>query len=79
MTGEELLARADETALNAYAPYSEYHVGAAVLTRDGRVFAGANVENAAYPLGAPTGLSVGAIGALTAGAGVRDKIVPCSV
>ena len=51
MTGEELLARADETALNAYAPYSEYHVGAAVLTRDGRVFAGANVENAAYPLG----------------------------
>jgi cytidine deaminase len=51
MTGEELLARADEAALNAYAPYSEYFVGAAVLTRDGRIFAGANVENAAYPLG----------------------------
>jgi cytidine deaminase len=51
MTGEELLARADEAALNAYAPYSEYFVGAAVLTRDGRIFAGANVESAAYPLG----------------------------
>ena len=51
MTPEELLARADEAAANAYAPYSDYHVGAAVLARDGRVFAGANVENAAYPLG----------------------------
>ena len=51
MTPQELLARADEVAANAYAPYSEYQVGAAVLARDGRVFAGANVENAAYPLG----------------------------
>jgi cytidine deaminase len=51
MTADELLTRADEAAANAYAPYSEYHVGAAVLSRDGRVFAGANVENAAYPLG----------------------------
>ena len=51
MTAEELLARADEVATNAYAPYSAYQVGAALVTRDGRVFAGANVENAAYPLG----------------------------
>ena len=51
MTIEELLAQADAAAANAYAPYSGYHVGAAVLTRDGRVIAGANVENAAYPLG----------------------------
>ena len=35
----------------AYAPYSKYLVGAAVRTRDGTVFAGVNVENAAYPLG----------------------------
>jgi len=35
----------------AYAPYSHYQVGAAVLTADGRVFTGANVENAVYPLG----------------------------
>ena len=51
MTPEELLARAGAAAENAYAPYSNYRVGAAVLTRDGRVIAGANVENAAYPLG----------------------------
>lgn len=35
----------------AYAPYSNHPVGAAVLTRDGKIFAGCNVENAAYPLG----------------------------
>ncbi len=35
----------------AYAPYSHYHVGAAVLTREGQVFTGCNVENAVYPLG----------------------------
>jgi cytidine deaminase len=50
-TGEELVARAREAAGRAYAPYSRYHVGAAVLARDGRVFEGVNVENAAYPLG----------------------------
>jgi cytidine deaminase len=51
VTGEELVARAETVAAHAYAPYSSYHVGAAVLARDGRVFEGANVENAAYPLG----------------------------
>jgi cytidine deaminase len=51
MTVEELLVLADAAAANAYAPYSSYQVGAAVLARDGRVFVGANVENAAYPLG----------------------------
>ena len=47
----ELLERADAVAERAYAPYSDFHVGADVRTRDGRVFAGVNVENAAYPLG----------------------------
>jgi cytidine deaminase len=51
VTAEELLELADAAAANAYAPYSNYRVGAAVLARDGRVFVGANVENAAYPLG----------------------------
>ena len=51
MTVEELLVLADAAAANAYAPYSSYQVGAAVLAREGRVFVGANVENAAYPLG----------------------------
>jgi cytidine deaminase len=51
MTGEELVARAEAAAGRAYAPYSSYLVGAAVLARDGRVIEGVNVENAAYPLG----------------------------
>jgi cytidine deaminase len=51
MTDEELLARADAIAANAYAPYSSFNVGAAVLTREGRVVEGVNVENASYPLG----------------------------
>jgi cytidine deaminase len=48
---EELLGRADDAANNAYAPYSNYRVGAAVRTTDGKEFTGVNVENAAYPLG----------------------------
>ena len=51
MTDAELVAAAEEIAARAYAPYSEYLVGAIVLARDGRTFAGVNVENAAYPLG----------------------------
>ena len=48
---DELYERAVAAAERAYAPYSSYLVGAAVLARDGRVFEGVNVENAAYPLG----------------------------
>ena len=48
---DELLERAAAVAERAYAPYSNYFVGAAVRARDGRVFEGVNVENAAYPLG----------------------------
>ena len=47
----ELVERADAVAARAYAPYSEYLVGAVVRTRDGKLFEGVNVENAAYPLG----------------------------
>jgi len=48
---DELYERAVAAAERAYAPYSNYLVGAAVRARDGRVFEGVNVENAAYPLG----------------------------
>ena len=51
MTDRELYERAVAVAQRAYAPYSSYLVGAAVLLRDGRVVEGVNVENAAYPLG----------------------------
>jgi cytidine deaminase len=48
---DALYERAVAVAARAYAPYSRYLVGAAALARDGRVFEGVNVENAAYPLG----------------------------
>jgi cytidine deaminase len=51
VTGDELVARAETAAPRAYAPYSRYFVGASVLAKDGRMFDGVNVENAAYPLG----------------------------
>jgi cytidine deaminase len=49
MTPEELVAAALTARTRAYAPYSHYQVGAAVLTGDGDVILGCNVENAAYP------------------------------
>ena len=47
----DLLALADAVAERAYAPYSQFNVGCAILARDGHVIEGVNVENAAYPLG----------------------------
>lgn len=49
MTPEQLVQHALEARHRAYAPYSNYLVGAAVLADDGTVFPGCNVENAAYP------------------------------
>jgi len=62
-----LLAAARAAQANAHAPYSRYKVGAALATPDGRVFAGCNVENAAYPSG--TCAEAGAIAAMVAAGG----------
>lgn len=46
-----LVEAARAAAANAYCPYSEYPVGAAVLTADGQIYTGCNVENVSYGLG----------------------------
>ena len=48
MNKQELIDEAFKAMENAYAPYSNYHVGAAILCKDGRVFHGANIENASF-------------------------------
>ncbi len=48
MTGKELMKLALEARELAYVPYSDYKVGAALLTAEGKIFTGCNIENAAY-------------------------------
>ena len=48
---EQLAKEAQRVMHNAYAPYSQFNVGAAILTDQGNIFVGCNVENAAYPVG----------------------------
>ncbi len=67
----DLLDAARAVFPNAYAPYSKFNVGAAVRTRNGTVFQGVNVENAAYPEG--TCAEAGAIAAMCA-AGEREIV-----
>ena len=81
-----LRAAAVEVAARAYAPYSDFHVGAAGLVDDGRVIAACNVENAAY--GLTLCAECGLVSALHAGGGGRlvavatrtghgDPVMPC--
>lgn len=48
MTDAELVAHAQEAMARAYAPYSGYKVGAALLTKSGRIYLGCNLENASF-------------------------------
>jgi cytidine deaminase len=49
MERKTMIELANEARRRAYAPYSNYQVGAALRTRSGRIYTGCNVENAAYP------------------------------
>lgn len=71
ITDAELFAAAEAVRARAYAPYSKFQVGAAILADDGKVYTGCNVENAAYPVGNCAEPS--AIAAMIAGGGTRIK------
>ena len=66
---EALFAAAKEAFANAYAPYSNFPVGAALMTPEGEIHSGCNVENAAYPQGACA--EAGAISAMARAGGRR--------
>jgi len=68
-TDSELFAAAEAIRGKAYAPYSKFQVGAAILADDGKVYSGCNIENAAYPIGNCAEAS--AIAAMIAGGGRR--------
>ena len=70
-TDQALFAAAEAVRARAYAPYSRFQVGAAILADDGNIYAGCNVENAAYPVGNCAEPS--AIAAMLAGGGKRIK------
>ena len=72
---DDLLQLARRMMLHAHAPYSKFHVGAAVRAEDGSIHGGCNVENAAYPQG--TCAEAGAIAAMVAAGGKR--ILECVV
>lgn len=48
---QDLIAKSAAARQHAYCPYSKFRVGAALLSADGKIFTGCNVENASYPVG----------------------------
>ena len=66
---DQLVASARKVRANAYAPYSKFLVGAALLDEHGRIHAGCNVENAAYPEGVCA--EAGALSAMVLAGGSR--------
>ena len=70
---DDLFAEAKAAQATAYAPYSRFRVGAALITPDGRIFSGCNVENAAYPQGACA--ETGAISEMARAGGRRIQAI----
>lgn len=70
---QALLAAASAAMARAHAPYSRFHVGAAVLDGQGRIHAGCNVENAAYPQGVCA--EAGALSAMVLAGGSEVRAV----
>jgi cytidine deaminase len=71
---QDLIDTAIAAAQRAYAPYSNYLVGAALLATDGRVYTGCNVENASYPAGI-CGERAALVKAISEGSRTFDSIV----
>ncbi|MBP6611347.1 MAG: cytidine deaminase [Paludibacter sp.] len=89
---QQLIEKAKEQVYKAYAPYSEFQVGAAVELENGEIFSGSNQENAAYPSGLcaervalffanaqypTTAVKTIAIAAYTKGEFLASPITPC--
>lgn len=70
-TDHDLFTAAEAIRARAYAPYSRFKVGAAILADDGNIYSGCNIENAAYPQGNCAEAS--AISAMIAGGAKRIK------
>ena len=68
---KELLDLAKSASMQAYAPYSNFHVGAAILSDSDKYYYGCNVENISYPVG--TCAEAGAISAMIAGGDKKIK------
>ena len=88
MDATDLLERARDATDSAYAPYSEYYVGAALLTADGTVYTGANVENANYSnslhaeevaLGSAVRDGHTSFECLAVSSAARDGVTPCGM
>jgi len=85
---DPLLSEARDALESAYAPYSEYSVGAALRTADGSVYTGCNVENANYSnslhaeevaLGAAVGDGHRSFDRLAVSSAARDGVTPCGM
>jgi cytidine deaminase len=76
MNEDQLIEAARQARTSAYAPYSRFKVGAAVMAEDGQVFAGCNVENAAYPEGVCA--EGGALSAMVLGGARKLRLIALS-